>query len=386
MFTLQQPAKDFYHLIEGADLNEEQTLNLKDLMERLAAQLSNIPTKDDFAAKIEAMEMRLDKKLESLQRDLEALVKSDTVKGKVIREETAYRRNRRSMHLPEYAASDYRLGILASEVQKSSFNESCRFVEQLLTLQEDEIASLKEIKSTSFNVSQGLGNVLKEFESLKHYMNNSYPSSNRKSVPCMDDSDLSNAKFLHKKLVCDEEWILIQQRGTPILKGKGRTDFEKNWNEYENGFGNLDGDFWLGLKTIHELTVEGNTQLRVDLEDWEGNKKYAMFDTFRVANVRTKYNLTVDGYTGTAGNSLIRSNGQQFSTYDKDNDGWIKNCAADRRGGWWYGFCSDANLNSIYHNSGEMEKAAVGVHWNDWRGTKYSLKKVQMKIRKPPRG
>ncbi|XP_035708153.1 angiopoietin-related protein 4-like [Folsomia candida] len=102
------------------------------------------------------------------------------------------------------------------------------------------------------------------------------------------------------QLVCDNEWVIIQRRGTPTPLGKERTDFERIWEVYENGFGSLDGDFWLGLETILGLTLEGYTQLRVDLEDWEG-KKYAMYDVFRVADAQEKYNLTVDGYWGTAG-------------------------------------------------------------------------------------
>lgn len=57
----------------------------------------------------------------------------------------------------------------------------------------------------------------------------------------------------------------------------------------------------VGLKTINSLTEEGFTQLRVDLEDWNRTKAYAMYDVFKVANSTEKYNLTVAGYTGTAG-------------------------------------------------------------------------------------
>jgi len=42
-------------------------------------------------------------------------------------------------------------------------------------------------------------------------------------------------------------------------------------------------------------------ELRVDLEDFEGNSAYAKYSTFRVADEVEDYKLTVDGYSGTAG-------------------------------------------------------------------------------------
>lgn len=49
------------------------------------------------------------------------------------------------------------------------------------------------------------------------------------------------------------------------------------------------------------LGVEGYTQLRVDLEDWDGDKKYSVYDMFKVASAQDNYILTVGGYWGTAG-------------------------------------------------------------------------------------
>lgn len=55
------------------------------------------------------------------------------------------------------------------------------------------------------------------------------------------------------------------------------------------------------MQTIHELTKAGYTQLRVDFEDWVGMKAYTTYSEFNVGGAQDKYNLTVGGYKGTAG-------------------------------------------------------------------------------------
>ena len=93
-------------------------------------------------------------------------------------------------------------------------------------------------------------------------------------------------------------WTVFQRRQD------GSVDFNRYWTEYENGFGDLTGEFWLGLSKIHRLTKEGSNTLRVELKDFENTKAEAKFNIFKVDNSTTAYRLTVAQYSGNATDSL----------------------------------------------------------------------------------
>ena len=179
-------------------------------------------------------------------------------------------------------------------------------------------------------------------------------------------------------------WTIFQRRQD------GSVDFRKYWIEYENGFGNLTGEFWLGLSKINRLTQKGFNTLRVELGDFDNNKAYARYSTFSVGDSTTEYTLTVGGYSGTAGNSLIKfgsttffgHNGMKFSTRDNDNDNNGDNCAKDiYPGGWWFNRCFVAHLNGVYHHTPAVSYAK-GIIWFGWKGWYYSLKFTEMKMRR----
>ena len=78
----------------------------------------------------------------------------------------------------------------------------------------------------------------------------------------------------------------------------GSVDFYRSWNDYKDGFGDLKSEFWLGLDKIHRLTSDNNSMLRVDLEDFEGNTRYAEYNMFGVMSEKDKYKLLLGSYSG----------------------------------------------------------------------------------------
>ncbi len=168
-------------------------------------------------------------------------------------------------------------------------------------------------------------------------------------------------------------WTVFQRRIS------GSVDFYRNWIDYEEGFGDLVGEFWLGLTKIYRLTKAGNKRLRIDLRDFEDNYRYAKYSSFSIGNNTTDYTLALTGYTGDAGDSLELHNGQKFSTKDQDNDVYSGNCAVEFSGAWWYYRCHASNLNGLYLN-GTHSSFADGVNWNAWKGFYYSLRFAEMKL------
>lgn len=176
---------------------------------------------------------------------------------------------------------------------------------------------------------------------------------------------------------CDAEtqgggWTIILRRRD------GSVDFYRNWNTYKKGFGDLDGEFFLGLNKIHALTAEYSQELLVILEDKEGIEAFEKYERFAIGDEDERYSLnTLGKASGTAGDSLRRHQFLQFSTFDHPNDRSPANCAVNRFGAWWYDDCSDSNLAGKYNNN----TFGKGVVWDRFRGDEYSLKTAIMMIR-----
>lgn len=181
-------------------------------------------------------------------------------------------------------------------------------------------------------------------------------------------------------------WLVVQQRQSGVLS------FNRTWAEYRDGFGSVDGggtgEVWLGNQNLHLLTRQGETLLKVELEDWEGGSAAAEY-LIRVGPEEDGYPLHVSGYSGDAGDALtmasdVSHNGMKFSTFDKDNDKWEENCAEMFGGGWWYNSCQAVNLNGIYYKGSynpEKNKVENGVLWPTYKPAGYSLKSVRMLVR-----
>ncbi|XP_021712898.1 angiopoietin-related protein 6-like [Aedes aegypti] len=162
-------------------------------------------------------------------------------------------------------------------------------------------------------------------------------------------------------------WTIIHRRVD------GTLNFTRTWEDYRDGFGDLQGEYWLGLEKIHQLTQTGPHKLMVVLKDYDDVRMWALYDKFRVLSEVDQYELEVGQFSaGDAEDSLKEHNAMKFSTPDRDNDMWSGNCAELYESGWWFKNCHAVNLNGIYQDETEYDKMMWG---------KKSLKEAQMMIR-----
>ncbi|XP_055206478.2 tenascin isoform X7 [Gorilla gorilla gorilla] len=165
-------------------------------------------------------------------------------------------------------------------------------------------------------------------------------------------------------------WIVFLRRKN------GRENFYQNWKAYAAGFGDRREEFWLGLDNLNKITAQGQYELRVDLRD-HGETAFAVYDKFSVGDAKTRYKLKVEGYSGTAGDSMAYHNGRSFSTFDKDTDSAITNCALSYKGAFWYRNCHRVNLMGRYGDNNHSQ----GVNWFHWKGHEHSIQFAEMKLR-----
>uniref|UniRef100_A0A8D8F051 Microfibril-associated glycoprotein 4 n=1 Tax=Culex pipiens TaxID=7175 RepID=A0A8D8F051_CULPI len=180
--------------------------------------------------------------------------------------------------------------------------------------------------------SRLLGNTSKITEKEKTHINS-------KEISELNFEALESCRNVSGPAYCDQDyegggWTVIQNRF------EGKVIFYRGWNDYENGFGHLDGEFWLGLKNIHLLTAAKPHELHVVLEDFEGKRVVAKYSHFVVGSAAEKYSLkSIGTFSGDAGDSLEYSLNSMFSTFDSDNDLYDNNCAEEFSGAWWYKSC-----------------------------------------------
>ncbi|CAC5389999.1 Fibrinogen-like protein A,Ryncolin-4,Angiopoietin-related protein 1,Ficolin-3,Ficolin-1-B,Techylectin-5A,Ficolin-2,Ryncolin-1,Tenascin-R,Fibrinogen-like protein 1,Fibrinogen C domain-containing protein 1-A,Tenascin-N,Ryncolin-3,Tenascin,Fibroleukin,Fibrinogen C domain-containing protein 1,Ryncolin-2,Techylectin-5B,Angiopoietin-2,Microfibril-associated glycoprotein 4,Ficolin-1-A,Ficolin-1,Angiopoietin-4 [Mytilus coruscus] len=229
----------------------------------------------------------------------------------------------------------------------------------LSKLQQSQDANNKKMKDLASELKSQFADLTQEFrEDLKEWktnlmaaLNDTYGSLKYKDCSYMRGKILQPSRVytiypdelngIHAYCNMSTDgggWTVIQRRID------GTTDFDRNWIDYKEGFGDSQKEYWLGNKYLNILTTNGKYELRVDLTDTNNKMTYALYKTFTVSDENSQYKLTIRGHSGTAHNYMSYNNGKKFSTKDRDHDTWGNNCAA-QEGAWWHGYCSNSRLN-----------------------------------------
>uniref|UniRef100_A0A8C6TEB1 Angiopoietin-like 5 n=1 Tax=Neogobius melanostomus TaxID=47308 RepID=A0A8C6TEB1_9GOBI len=192
-------------------------------------------------------------------------------------------------------------------------------------------------------------------------------------------------------------WTVMQRRSD------GLTDFKRSWIDYSDGFGNLAGEHWLGLKKVFHILSQKDTrfQLHIALVSKDDVTSYASYDDFHLDNETQFYGIHLGRYAGSAGDAFRGYEQEQnqdtapFSASDVDNDGCNPSCslgnltvescsALHNQTGWWFNQCGRANLNGSPEHTESNQRTSI--LWDTWRqnGVPHVIKTVTMKIRRIP--
>ncbi len=143
----------------------------------------------------------------------------------------------------------------------------------------------------------------------------------------------------------DGGWTVLVKR-TPDVDE--RVSFTRPWVDYENGFGNLSGEFWYGLKNMHFLTSREPMEVEVEVRKTDGTTLVLLYGDFRVDGPSTSYTLHVSDKQHESFDFFETHNGMKFSTLDQDNDQNSNSCSAQyNNGGNWFNNCYSMHLTDM---------------------------------------
>nr|CAI5841143.1 unnamed protein product [Callosobruchus analis] len=152
-------------------------------------------------------------------------------------------------------------------------------------LREDQRNIMNSLKAVTFTVSTMQDKTNEDHERLGKVdeMVQNLVKSNTLQTSKLHDHILKEP-ILAK---CESGWTTVQRRYD------GSINFNRNWNEYSNGFGSATGEHWLGNKHLHLLTKENCSRLQINMKDIYGQYWQANYDDFRVADYQNgfRYNL-----------------------------------------------------------------------------------------------
>lgn len=164
-------------------------------------------------------------------------------------------------------------------------------------------------------------------------------------------------------------WIVV------VRRFDGELSFDRTWAQYRNGFGSLQGEFWLGLEKMHQITRSGNYEALVVLKGENGKDYDAKYSQFTIGSEFERYTLKFGKYIEGVSDELGIHNGKKFSTTDLNSAN--NTCVNTFRSGWWFMKCHNGNLN-IPFKDGKLETKPV---WFELQNKTEYLTAVRMMIR-----
>ena len=120
---------------------------------------------------------------------------------------------------------------------------------------------------------------------LKHFASDYVTSQVSSGVYKISLSNFANSVDAYCDMTTDGGgWLVIQRNRKDNV-----VSFNRNWTDYEEGFGELDTEFWYELKPIHYLTDNGQWEMRADYQYSQKSWSYLHYNQFSVGSAIEEY-------------------------------------------------------------------------------------------------
>lgn len=161
-------------------------------------------------------------------------------------------------------------------------------------------------------------------------------------------------------------WTILMRRGE---FGNKEITFDQNWKSYRVGFGDLEGEFWLGNDNIHLLSSDSANEMRMELKSVKGETKNFTFRSFYIENDIQDFRLHIGPSVNETLTIIREFNRRPFVTYDRIMDQPGENCARKYKGAWWYRrYCIYPDLTSERLDPKDYDYTSLnGMQSSLWR-------------------
>lgn len=200
---------------------------------------------------------------------------------------------------------------------------------------------------------------------------------------------LKTGSFSRSDAWCDMEtdaggWLVIMRR-EPTTSASDVFS-ERVFQEYEDGFGDLEGSFWYGLQAMERLTSSEDYEMRLDMytEAYHNESAaHAHYNRFEVQGIN--YTLKIGNFSGSDSdlmNNLMQFNNRPFIARKTAVDISLSCVNTIQGAGWWYvqQHCVAGDMQTP---GAVLTRAYNDLDWYDISMTPLARKfaKYEMKIR-----
>ncbi|XP_051858689.1 angiopoietin-4-like [Drosophila albomicans] len=178
------------------------------------------------------------------------------------------------------------------------------------------------------------------------------PKSCLNLSPGIQEIQLPNNKSCN--VLCDDDgWMIIQRRIN------GKQDFDKKWQEYVDGFGELDGDFWFGLEKLHLVTSSMATPITNILIQQSSQQHTICINSVseqQQENTKLKLQLQQSSNEIKEFQNQINACQVNSTNFEKRSDEKIKKCHSDQNSLVSCRMALISEKDKSYDKNSEMKK------------------------------